>query len=116
MRAFDPKPPRRQCCDEILNPSTGEVSSVTIGGSAAGSFCGAIAAGPAAGSATAANATRTVLSLYAAIWLVWPDRSIHAPHPTSSTATSPIDPVLTLIHSGLPKWLPIAPSPLHSIP
>src|SRR5713101_8648090 len=96
-RAFDPSPPLRQDCDEILSPSTGEVSTGAI--ASAGVTCGsredpssaASVAGNCAGSLVEAVAKRTgSRSTVAVVLLADPDSANHAPDPTIRTTASHI--------------------------
>src|SRR5947199_524073 len=94
--AFDPSPPLRQDCDEILSPSTGEVSTGAIAsagvswGSREDRSCASVA-GAGAGTLVVAVAKRTGWrSAVAVVLLADPDSNIHAPDPTSTTAESQI--------------------------
>src|SRR6266550_4879635 len=95
--AFEPSPPLRQDCDEILSPSTGEVSTGAI--SSAGVTCGSredlscavSVAGDCAGSPVEAVAKRTgSRSTFAVVLLADPDSSNHAPDPRIRTTESQI--------------------------
>src|SRR5712671_3571067 len=94
-RAFDPSPPLRQDCDEILSPSTGEVSTGAI--SSAGVTCGlredsssgVPIMGDCAGSLVEAVARRTgSRPTVAVVLLADPDSTNHAPDATITTAES----------------------------
>src|SRR6266581_7369845 len=96
-RAFDPSPPLRQDCDEILSPSTGEVSTgaTASAGDTCGSredlSCAVSVADNGAGSLVVAVAKRTGSRSAVAVGLLAdPDSSIHAPEPTIRTAESQI--------------------------
>src|SRR6266436_2636005 len=96
-RAFDPSPPLRQDCDDILSPSTGEVSTGAIASS--GVTCGVgedpscivSVAGDCTGSLVEAVAKRTGSGCpVAVVLLADPDSTNHAPDATIRTAESQI--------------------------
>src|SRR6266446_3919364 len=98
-RTLDPSPPLRQDCDEILSPSTGEVSTgatpsagVTCG-SREDLSCAVSVVGDCAGSPVEAVAKRTgsrCTIAVAVVLLAKPDSSNHAPDPTIRTTESQI--------------------------
>src|ERR1700716_3914056 len=133
-RAFEPSPPLRQDCDEILSPSTGEVSAGVIasagivvasaGGAdgltkdpsrAADRSCAASVASDCSGSIAAAVARRTCW--LSAVLLAEPGNSIHAPSPTIRTAGNQTNfdvRLLLGVSSGRPEKLRLIPATVAS--
>src|SRR6266403_3526169 len=93
-RAFEPSPPLRQDCAEILSPSTGEVSTGAIASSGvAGGLtddlsCAASVVGDCVGSLVAAVAKRMGARVAVSVLLPDPDSTSHAPDATIRTAES----------------------------
>src|SRR6476620_2003093 len=97
-RAFDPSPPLRQDCDEILSPSRGDISmgviapaGVVSGLSKDGMSC-PTSVDNGADSVTAAATARRTGSLFevCAVLLADPGSSIHAPATIRMAASSQI--------------------------
>jgi hypothetical protein len=111
-RAIDPSPPLRQDWDEILSPSTGEVSTgaiassgVTCGLREDDPSCALSVAGGCPGPLVEAVAKRTgSRSTVAVVLLVDPDSTNHAPDATTRTTTSQISfdgKYLTAVFAGV---------------
>src|SRR6266404_50109 len=133
-RTLDPSPPLRQDCDEILSPSTGEVSAgviasagimvVSAGGAdgltedpsgTADRSCAASVAGDCTGSVAAAVAWRT--GWLSAVLVAEPGDSIHAPSPKIRTAGNQTNfdvRLLVGVSSGRPEKLPLIPATVAS--
>src|SRR6267142_2032712 len=129
-RAFDPSPPLRQDCDEILSPSTGGISATASAGGGASTGVAAVLTpasglalvadgGAGSGAAAAANCSGSTVLLASS------DRSVHTPNPIIRAAVNQTNPDLTVLppfcsgRPGEPPPIPASfarpPSPVHSM-
>jgi hypothetical protein len=124
-RAFDPSPPLRQYCDEILSPSRGDISMGVIApaGVVSGLSKDGMSCPPSvdngADSVTAAATARRTGSLFevCGVLLADPGSSIHAPARIRMAAGSQISlgwKYLTAAFSGHREKLPMVSASLES--
>src|SRR6476620_721132 len=119
-RALDPSPPLRQDCDDILSPSTGEVSTGAIASSGVtcgvkeDSSCTASVAGDCTGSLADAVAKGTGSGCTVAVVLLAdPDSTNHAPDATITTAESQMSfdgRYFAAVFAGAAEQLPMIPA------
>src|SRR6266436_4652806 len=124
--AFEPSPPLRQDCDEILSPSTGGISAAAAASAGGGDSTGVAAVlspgsglAPVAGGDVGSGAAAAASCSGSAVLLASSERYVHAPNPIIRAAVNQTNPDLGVPAapcSGRPEESPPIPVSFASPP